>query len=152
MHHQQQQQCHCTSLNLANRGNKTCFWAYVRQPHNHIGWSISMPFASINPTNLRTYPYNFEKNILNWQSWKSQFFFESAILEIFLKVFFCFIPMKISQSVISSKDGLKFWWLPWFPVNTLLFLILGYTVYVEPKNQMLTFYNPYLQSALHWYQ
>ena len=26
----------------------------------------------------------------------------------------CFIPMKISQSVMSSKDGSKFWWLPWF--------------------------------------
>jgi hypothetical protein len=28
------------------------FWAYVGQPHDHIGWAKSMP--SINPTNPRT--------------------------------------------------------------------------------------------------
>ena len=28
----------------------------------------------------------------------------------------CFIPMKISQSFLGCKGGLKFWWLPWFPV------------------------------------
>ena len=33
-----------------------CFWAYVGQPHNHISWDISMPFASINSTNPRTKP------------------------------------------------------------------------------------------------
>ena len=32
------------------------FWAYAGQPHNHIGWAMSMPFASINPTNSRTNP------------------------------------------------------------------------------------------------
>ena len=31
-------------------------------------------------------------------------FFESAIL-----IFFCFFPMKISQSLLVSKDGSKFW-------------------------------------------
>ena len=36
-----------------------CFWAYAGQPHNHIGWARSMPFASINPTNPRT-------NFWNW--------------------------------------------------------------------------------------
>ena len=25
-----------------------CFWAYVGQPHNHIGWATLKPFASIN--------------------------------------------------------------------------------------------------------
>ena len=25
-----------------------CFWAYVRQPHGHIGWAKSMPLQSIN--------------------------------------------------------------------------------------------------------
>ena len=28
--------------------------------------------------------------------------------------FFCFIPMKISQSFLCSNDWSKFWWLPWF--------------------------------------
>ena len=41
-----------------------CFWAYVVQPHNHIGWATSMPFTSINSTNPRTNPWNFYRNIL----------------------------------------------------------------------------------------
>ena len=40
------------------------FWAYVGQPHDHIGWAPSMPFASINPTNPRTNPWNFHEKIL----------------------------------------------------------------------------------------
>ena len=30
------------------------FWAYVGQPHDHIGWATPMPFASINPTTLES--------------------------------------------------------------------------------------------------
>ena len=41
-------------------------------------------------------------------------FFESAIL-----IFFCFIPMKISQIFLGSKDGPKFWWLFWFPCSKI---------------------------------
>ena len=41
-----------------------CFWAYVGQSLNHIGWTTSMPFTSINPTNPRTNPWNFWKKIL----------------------------------------------------------------------------------------
>ena len=26
-----------------------CFWAFVGQPHGHIRWATSMPFASFNP-------------------------------------------------------------------------------------------------------
>ena len=52
-----------------------CFWAYVGQPHNHTGWATSMPFASINPTNLRTNPWNFWKEILRIGDFeKTQFF------------------------------------------------------------------------------
>ena len=36
--------------------------------------------------------------------------------------------MKISQSFLGSQDGSKFWWLPWFPANSLLCIILRYTV------------------------
>ena len=32
-----------------------CFGAYVGQPHVHIGWTTSMPFASINPTKGRNF-------------------------------------------------------------------------------------------------
>ena len=42
--------------------------------------------------------------------WKFHGLFESAILNFFSKnIFFCFIPMKIRQSFMVSKDGSKFW-------------------------------------------
>ena len=40
------------------------FWAYVGQPHDHIHWARSMPFASCNPTNPRTNLWNFHEKIL----------------------------------------------------------------------------------------
>jgi hypothetical protein len=36
-----------------------CFWAYIRQPQDHIGWATPIFFASINPTNP-----NFHEKIL----------------------------------------------------------------------------------------
>ena len=69
-------------------------------------------------------------------------FWELAILknELFLsrpfwiffskkKFFFCFIPMKISPNLYGRMDGSKFWCFPWFPENSLLCVILCYTVY-----------------------
>ena len=71
-------------------------------------------------------------------------FWELAILksELFLsrpfwiffskkKIFFCFIPMKISPNLYGRMDGSKFWCFPWFPENSLLCVILRYTVYVK---------------------
>ena len=40
------------------------FWGYVRQPHDYIGWATSMFLSSINPTNLKTNPWNFNKIVL----------------------------------------------------------------------------------------
>ena len=52
-----------------------CFWAYVGEPHNHIDWATSMPFASINSTNPRTNPWNFGGNCSAFGGgWKTQFF------------------------------------------------------------------------------
>ena len=70
-----------------------------------------MRFASINPTNPRTNPWNFHKKILRIGDFEKCTFFESAILNFFFqkKIFFCFFPMKISQSLLVSKDGSKFW-------------------------------------------
>ena len=42
-----------------------------------------------------------------------------------------FWKMKISQRFCGSKDGSKFWWFPWFPKNSLLCVILRYTVYMR---------------------
>ena len=89
-----------------------CFCPYVGQPHSHIGWDKSMPFASINPTNPRTNPWNFHKKILRIGDFEKCTFFESAILIFFSRkffFFFCFFLMKISQSLLVSKDGSKFW-------------------------------------------
>jgi hypothetical protein len=90
------------------------FWAYVGQPHGHIGWARPVPFASINSTNPRTNPWIFHEKILRIDRLAKWGLFESAILNFFFNNFFFFLlnPMKISQSFLDSKDGSKFWWLP----------------------------------------
>ena len=39
-------------------------------------------------------------------------------------IFFCFIPMKISQTFLGIKDGSKFWGLPLFPAKNNPILVL----------------------------
>ena len=76
------------------------FRAYVRQSDDHIGWVTLLPFASINPTKLL--------GVVEKLS-----FFESAILIFFSKeFFFCFILIQIHHESMGTKDGMKFWWLP----------------------------------------
>ena len=78
-----------------------CFWAFVRQPHGHIHWATSMPFASFNPTNPRTNPRNFLGNYSAFGDvWVGHF------------EFFCFIPMKISHKLCVRINGAQFLW--WF--------------------------------------
>ena len=43
-------------------------------------------------------------------------------------LFLSFIPMKISPNLYGRMDGSKFWCFPWFPENSLLCVILRYTV------------------------
>ena len=62
-----------------------CFWAHVGQPHGHIGWATSLPFASINPTNPRTNPWNFGRNCSAFGDVEKLSFFESAILNFFFQ-------------------------------------------------------------------
>ena len=77
------------------------------------------------------------------QIWEifAKIFWELAILknELFLSrpfwIFFCFIPMKISPNLYGRMDGLKFWCFPWFPENSLLCVILRYTVYMQKTNK-----------------
>ena len=96
-----------------------CFRGYVGQPLDHIGRATSMPFASIIFINPRTNLWIFLKKIsrIEGGNWKTHFFFWVSHFEFFFsfffsqKDFFCFIPMKISQSFFGSKDRLKFWWL-----------------------------------------
>ena len=79
-----------------------------------------MPFALTDPTHPRT---NLWKLLSFW--W---WFFESAILNFIFKKKI-FIPMKISPNLYDRMDGSTFWCFPWFPENSLLCVILRYTVY-----------------------
>ena len=85
------------------------FWAYVRQPHGHIGWATPMPFAWINPTNQRTNPWNFHEKILRIGDFEKLSFFESTILNSFFQKK-CFILMKTSQRLLVSKNGSSQTW------------------------------------------
>ena len=60
------------------------FWAYAGQPHNHVGWAMSMPFASINSTNPRTNPWNFHKKILRISGAGKWLFFRRPLWFFFL--------------------------------------------------------------------
>ena len=62
-----------------------CFRPFVGQLHDHIGWASSMPFASINPTNPRTNPWNFGRNCSAFDEVEKLSFFESAILNFFFR-------------------------------------------------------------------
>ena len=86
------------------------FWAYVGQPHDHIGWTKSMPFASINPTNPRTHPAQFGKKILRIDHLAKWGFFESAILDFCFRFFFlfCLIPWKIVKGSWIARMGRNF--------------------------------------------
>ena len=57
------------------------------------------------PTKSQKQPKNAFSVILRIGDFEKCTFFESVILNFF----FCFFPMKISQSLLVSKDGSKFW-------------------------------------------
>ena len=51
-----------------------------------------------------------KKNIENWRNRESQFFGVGNFGFFFKKYIFCFIPIKIRQNFLYSKDGSKSWW------------------------------------------
>ena len=70
-----------------------------------------MPFASIDPTHPRTNSWNFGENCSAFGGgWKTQFFLSRPFWNFF-RFFFLY-------SLWDTKDGTKFWWLPWFPENS----------------------------------
>ena len=78
-----------------------CFCPYVGQPHHHIGWA--MPFASTNPTNPKTNPWIFHKEILRIGDFEKWAFFESAILNFFFQ-------KKKKKWLHSHENQPKFIW------------------------------------------
>ena len=66
------------------------------------------------------------------------------------KIFFCFISMKISPNLYGRMDGSKCF--PWFPENSLLCVILRYTVYIW-LNAYINFHWKYVSVQLWgWFQ
>ena len=74
-----------------------CFWAYLGQPHKHIGWVLSMPFASTILLTKGPIPEIFSKNIENWGNWRTQFFWVGHFGFFFKIFFFCFFPKYSNQ-------------------------------------------------------
>ena len=94
-----------------------CFWAFVRQPHGHIHWATSMPFASFNPTNPRTDLRDFREKISRIGDFEKWAFFESAILNFFFekkKFFFASFPWKSAQIYMVEWMGQNFDVFPGF--------------------------------------
>ena len=90
-----------------------CFGAYVGQPHGHIGWAKSMPFASINPTNPRTNPWNFHEKILRIGGAGKWGFFEAAILNFLSRpfwIFLCFISVK-NPAILYEVSFISALWM-----------------------------------------
>ena len=94
-----------------------CFWAFVGQPHGHIRWATSMPFASFNPTNPRTNLRNFREKILRIGDFEKWALFESAILNFFFvknNIFFASFPWKSAQIYMVEWMGQNFDVFPGF--------------------------------------
>ena len=92
-----------------------CFCPYVGEPHSHVGWATSMPFASINPNNPRTNPWNFHKKILRTVDFEKRRFWKSAILDFFF-----------------LKKNKKFAWSPWKSVTNYVIEWTGLNFDVFP--------------------
>ena len=97
-----------------------CFWAYVRQPHGHIDWATSMPFASINSTNPRTNPWNFHKKYWELAILKNIGFLSRPFWILFFKKKIQngrFFEMAVFQNRQFSKifcENFKDWFLQYW--------------------------------------
>ena len=81
-----------------------CFWAYVRQPHNHISWATPMPFASINSSSPRTNPWNFQEKILRIGRAGEWDFYEAAILNFHFSKNQWFLQNLGKEAVRTNKQ------------------------------------------------
>ena len=71
-------------------------------------------------------------NEFSWKIFENWWFWKMVILKNgHFGIFFCLIPMKISDKLCDRMDGTDFWCFPWFPANSLLCVILRYTVYKQ---------------------
>ena len=95
-----------------------CFCAYVGQPHDHIGWAISMPFASINLTIQRINLWNFREKISRIGDFEKWPFWKIGHFEFFLKkknnFFFASFSWKSVQICMVEWMGRNFDIFPGF--------------------------------------
>ena len=84
----------------------------VLEPHGHIVQGKSMPFASFNPTNPRTNPWNFGGNCSAFDEVEKLSFFKSAILNFLKKQtnFFASSPWKLVTNHVLEWMGLNFYY------------------------------------------
>ena len=84
-----------------------CFWAFVGQPHGHICWATSIPFASFNPTNPRTHLRNFREKILRIGDLEKWAFLSRPLIIFFSKkkIFFCFIELFCQNGQDKAKKS-----------------------------------------------
>ena len=97
----------------------------------------------------------FEKKCWELVILKISVFLSRPFWFVFPKKKYSFIPMKISSNLYGRMDGSKFWWFPWFPENSLLFVMLRYTVYVlnvlfRPFYSKFIFFSPLLFGVHSW--
>ena len=91
-----------------------CFWAFVGQPHGHIHWATSMPFASFNPTIPRTNLRNFREKILRIGDFKKWAFFSRPFWIFFFKKKKFFFASKSAQIYTVEWMGQNFDVFPGF--------------------------------------
>ena len=75
-----------------------CFRPYVGLPDNHIGWAISMPFASIYPSYPRTNPWKFGDKALRICSFENLSFFWVGHFVFFFSANICLLHTHKHQS------------------------------------------------------
>ena len=102
-----------------------CFRPYVGQPDNHSCPSHHLILMTQGPI-----PLNFAKK-----------YWELMVLR--KGSFFLLNPMKSSQRFLGSKDGSKFWWLPWFPAHEVLGQHLCTGLYTWAQNVCPDWYTPF---------
>ena len=87
--------------------------------------------------------------IENCRNWKTQFFLSRPFWIFFSKKkkLFCFMPMKISYKLCHWIDGTQFWCFTWYAENSLLCVILRYTVYTVLSTFL---FQPWYLGKLHF--
>ena len=106
----------------------------VAQPiwlKDHIDWATSMAFASINPTNPRTNPWNFGGNCSAFDGgWKTQFFWVGHFKKKFAKKknIFASFPWKLVNIHRIARTGQNFDDYPGFQQTPGMPILLQHSV------------------------